>query len=376
MEISSGRIGSLLGGVRQTTVSLELGSIRFATRGEAPRTIAYQDVVDVQLVPKLIGWADISVRAHDMSLEAKRLPIGEARSFEKKLVARVQNGVAAALSNEGTSIVHLSTAIEALLAKPMYIANRDRQKWIESYLSEASLGYGRVLRFLMHPMFQLDLVDPAVRDKLATISEIASDQSETIKSRNRKFVEGELLRYKSFFEQVESRPLTNEQRQAAVTMEDRNLLVAPAGSGKTSALVGRIGYILMNKLCEPAEILVVAFNNSAREELRERITSRLSAFKGIDGLQVHTFHSLGQKIIAENTAKKPSLAKTAEDDFARGKLLQKIVDTELANNSSFKLNYIYFRALYAVAVPDPSSFRSKAEWHAYVQSAGETDPAP
>ena len=61
---------------------------------------------------------------------------------------------------------------------------------------------------------------------------------------NEAFVESELSRSRAFLDRVEARPLTDEQRRAVVVDEDRNLVVAAAGSGKTSVIVAKAGWLL------------------------------------------------------------------------------------------------------------------------------------
>ena len=65
------------------------------------------------------------------------------------------------------------------------------------------------------------------------------------------FVASEQVRLKAFFDQIESRPLTDEQRRAVVTDDERNLVVAAAGSGKTSVIVAKAGW-LVQKGWKPA----------------------------------------------------------------------------------------------------------------------------
>ena len=60
---------------------------------------------------------------------------------------------------------------------------------------------------------------------------------------NKAFVESELSRSRAFLEQVEAQPLTDEQRRAVVVDEDRNLVVAAAGSGKTSVIVAKAAWL-------------------------------------------------------------------------------------------------------------------------------------
>src|SRR6266498_3737797 len=83
-------------------------------------------------------------------------------------------------------------------------------------------------------------------------------------------------------------------QQAAVTCADGpTRVLAPAGSGKTKTLVNRIIYLLNQGI--PAEkILALAFNKKARDEMQERLDRR-----GVHGLEVRTFHSLGYQMVRE-----------------------------------------------------------------------------
>ena len=140
---------------------------------------------------------------------------------------------------------------------------------------------------------------------------------------NRIFVENELTRLKDFFDRIESRPLTEEQRRAVVTDEERNLVVAAAGSGKTSVIVAKAGWLIHRGL-HPSKLLLLAFARNARTEMKERLHKRLGRDPGKD-ITVRTFHSLGMAIIGEAEDRKPSLAKFAENNQALLDLLKKFI---------------------------------------------------
>ena len=71
-------------------------------------------------------------------------------------------------------------------------------------------------------------------------------------------------------------------------------VLAPAGSGKTKTLINRI-LNLLNQGIPPEKILALAFNKKARDEMQERLER-----KGIHGIEVRTFHSLGYEIVRES----------------------------------------------------------------------------
>jgi superfamily I DNA/RNA helicase len=90
--------------------------------------------------------------------------------------------------------------------------------------------------------------------------------------------------------------LDDQQRRAATLGAGPAQIIAPAGSGKTSTLVARIG-VLVDRGIPPPRILVVTFNRDAATELSERITIRLGLTPGVDGPEVRTLHALARQIV-------------------------------------------------------------------------------
>jgi DNA helicase-2/ATP-dependent DNA helicase PcrA len=85
--------------------------------------------------------------------------------------------------------------------------------------------------------------------------------------------------------------LNKEQLQAATAPLGHNLVIASAGTGKTSTIVGRIAYLLEEGL-KPEEILLLTFTNKAAAEMKERVTKVLPQAKNIEA---GTFHSVSYK---------------------------------------------------------------------------------
>ncbi len=89
----------------------------------------------------------------------------------------------------------------------------------------------------------------------------------------------------------------NPRQQKATKLIDRHLLVlAGAGSGKTSVITEKIAYLLQQHKVDPARIAAVTFTNKAAEEMRNRISARVGK-KLVTPLSVSTFHTLGLKIL-------------------------------------------------------------------------------
>ena len=91
------------------------------------------------------------------------------------------------------------------------------------------------------------------------------------------------------------RHMNNMQQQAVFCTEGPLLILAGAGSGKTTVLVNRIAYILQSGLCQPWQILAITFTNKAAGELKERICNAVP--DGGDQIWAATFHSTCARIL-------------------------------------------------------------------------------
>lgn len=134
---------------------------------------------------------------------------------------------------------------------------------------------------------------------------------------NQKFTESMLEQYRGFFAAVESSPLNPAQARAVVNGERSLLVLAGAGSGKTSVLVARAGWLLTRGEAAAEQILLLAFGRQAAQEMDERIRERL----GTDEISARTFHALALHIIQQGSKKAPMISKLENDSAARQKLL-------------------------------------------------------
>ncbi len=91
--------------------------------------------------------------------------------------------------------------------------------------------------------------------------------------------------------------LNKEQKKAVVYDDGHLLIVAGAGTGKTTVITNRIAYLIASGKAKYDEILAVTFTDKASEEMQERI-DKLLPFGYID-LWVSTFHSFCQRVLQD-----------------------------------------------------------------------------
>lgn len=117
---------------------------------------------------------------------------------------------------------------------------------------------------------------------------------------NRRFIARELEACKTYFDNVLGNyPLDQQQRESIVKLEDNCLVIASAGSGKTSTIVSKAKYLVERCNVHPSKILLLTYTKKAAKELSDRINA--------EGLTSGTFHSLAYRIIAETTGQAPSI---------------------------------------------------------------------
>lgn len=92
--------------------------------------------------------------------------------------------------------------------------------------------------------------------------------------------------------------LTDQQREAVEHRGSPVVILAGAGTGKTTALTSRIAHIIASGDALPEEILAVTFTNKAARELETRLKRKLD--DDLNGMTVGTFHSICARMLREH----------------------------------------------------------------------------
>ena len=237
---------------------------------------------------------------------------------------------------------------------------KSSQRWIpQETIDELTRSHREITIF--GTLSQKRIFDLVLKTEPKLIEKIEFDIPNFIAELNELILQNELKTQANFLENIEAKPLTEEQARAVLTFDNRVQVVAAAGSGKTSVMVARTAYALKRGFVAPNRVLLLAFNKDAAEELKERVNLRLGAV-GLDptGITTSTFHSFGLKVIGEATGSKPRLAPWIADSKIKNDItdlvvIQNIVSTLQKTSPGFGFKWDFFRLLMANAPSTPES---------------------
>ena len=120
------------------------------------------------------------------------------------------------------------------------------------------------------------------------------------KQNNQKYIEQELIKQKQYFDEMFKKIDSNiildeEQRKIILTEEDNLMVIAGAGTGKTTTITAKVNYLIEKLNIKEEEIIIISYTNKAIQELKQRINID---FK--HKVDIMTFHKFAYKIIKKN----------------------------------------------------------------------------
>ncbi|MDN3384299.1 UvrD-helicase domain-containing protein [Pseudoalteromonas sp. APC 3358] len=199
--------------------------------------------------------------------------------------------------------------------------------------------------------------------KFLNILSTTPNTHDAIAQLRHKYEKKQLTLKNDFFNQVESNPLTTEQRLAVIRDNDKNLVLAAAGTGKTSVMLAKSLDLIACNIAKPEQILVLAYNKTAANELKERFIKRATHAKlHTKAPTILTFHALGLKLL--QSAKKPiELSKFATDPVQLNSWLTGWVSKKIQTEPQFLKAFVDL-----LHEPiDIFSFKDNAQYERYVR---------
>ena len=250
--------------------------------------------------------------------------------------------------------------LDSLLGKIEKVVNTRflRQSTVETLKKLVLQEHGRWL-----PWVRSSILFSTIKRQIQLLEKYAGWDNELTSHYQEQYVQIQLQQHQLFFDNVEANPLTERQRRACVIDDDNNLLLAGAGTGKTSVMVGRAGFLVESNQSEYKDILLLAYGRKAADEMDKRIRDKLAT----DKINTATFHSLGLQIISQVERAKPCLSNFAEDGKAKSKWVQDCFESLIDNHAEYRsLVFTYFSKYYYVEKND-FDFDTLGDYYQYLE---------
>lgn len=179
-------------------------------------------------------------------------------------------------------------------------------------------------------------------EEIERFKTVYSSLTEYFDSANNQFIKNESVKYDSLLSNIDGKSLDEQQRTAVINDEDRILVLAGAGSGKTLTISAKVKYLYDIKKVNPKEILLISFTKKSAQEMTERIQKKLNI-----PVEATTFHKLGLDIIKKANDFRPEIA----DENSLAQFVHNFFENEVVNHPDLvKALTEYFA--YFLEIPD------------------------
>jgi len=175
--------------------------------------------------------------------------------------------------------------------------------------------------------------------------------AEFIKNYNREYVAAQKQLNRDFFNNIEGKSLDDQQRQAIITDEYSNLIIAGAGSGKTLTILGKVKYLVEKRNIDPSKILLLSFTRKTVEELNQRLRNLGLKTKAT------TFHKLGYDYIKHFQKNPPAVA----NENLLYQTIKQFLKNDILHHDSALKSFVQFMACYLNIPEENDAFDSLGE---------------
>lgn len=195
------------------------------------------------------------------------------------------------------------------------------------------------------------------KNKYNELSYLISNTKNKIDEHNNILFNKEKNNFKNICGKVESKELDDQQIDAIVRKNKNQLVIAGAGSGKTTTIVGKVKYLLLTKQYNPEDILLLSFTNASASEMKDRVKKETN----ID-LDVMTFHKLGLEIIKKGYDKNFKIFDKELYQVVKS-LINKYID-----QPDYFNKLIYFMSTARFNAKDEFDFSNETEYQEYLNT--------
>lgn len=339
-------------GARYRAISLTDAGLRLVAGG--PQDVTFSELSGPTKLTKKLGFTGISIPSRDGELKVIGLRRAAAQDFVSAANSKWQSHFIQQVEAVGGELRSLAEVVERL---------QQPKRYPSACLLEPFWARAKIVLEGLPDIIPNDVLTQEQQTVLDLVRDFRADPEALRRSAISAFLDADKAEMKDFFDTIESNPLTPEQRLAVATDEDATLVLAGAGSGKTSVIVAKAAYLIQRQIRQPEEILLMAFGKGAADEMATRIEERAGA--KVDAL---TFHALGNSIIRQVENGAPALAAHASDDKQFTVLLRDILFNDIAMQPALGSLLLKWFSEFYWPYKSEWDFKTKDEYYQYVEA--------
>jgi DNA helicase-4 len=197
-----------------------------------------------------------------------------------------------------------------------FIVSPDIKPYADQFLEEAEQLASKSSRYIADSLV------------IQNFMKIYKNPKQYLVDLNYRYMENEKSICNELLSNIDGKSLDENQRNAVVNDDLRQLVIAGAGSGKTLTVAAKVKYLVERKGINPKDILLISFTRKAAGEMGERIRKL-----GID-VESSTFHKYGLSVIRNVNMKTPDVA----EDI--GKYIDRYLADIIYNDNELAKNFL------------------------------------
>ena len=205
-----------------------------------------------------------------------------------------------------------------------------------------------------HPGFR---PTPEVREQAAQLLALTRQMEQQARSANTRLADRLAPAIAGRICPVEGRMLDAQQLRCIAKESRNHLVIAGAGTGKTTTIIGYVKYLLDTARAAPRDILVLSFTRDSAGEMRQRLRAETG-----QSIEASTFHSLGMDILAKAEGIRPRVTRLDLPKFIREEMTGTLMKDP---RYLARLNQYVIHS--RVVARDTFSFRTMREYQHYLR---------
>lgn len=156
-----------------------------------------------------------------------------------------------------------------------------------------------------------------------------------IEKHNKEYLKDKIQAARKIIGSVEKHELDDQQIMCIMKDAHNHCVIAGAGTGKTTTILGKVKYLLATHKYDPTEILVLSYTHASAAEMKERLSKETNA-----DVTVATFHRFGYFIMTSVEKKKPRIFSKPMGSILKDKMNLLLQDRQYAKNFIWQLLHV------------------------------------